>query len=441
MRTQLDFYLNNPLLFSENIVSSIAEQGNGLVLRGFSNLTEGGSCIASKFDFLATIGEISSFQVNIDCLEKLHTYIERTNDWLFGYLSYELKDELEDLTSENFDGLSFPKLFFFQPELLLTVKYNILTVSYHENITSKTEVEMLVNELLSNKGVSQTLEQGIAFKSRYSKTEYLETISQVKRHIARGDIYEMNICQEFYNDNCSIDPVSVFNELYRISPTPFGAFMKVGNRYLLSASPERYIRKDGDLIISQPIKGTAPRKKDLEEDEAAKKNLANDPKERAENVMIVDLVRNDLSRVATRGSVKVNELCGIYSFQQVHQMISTVTCSLQPDLSVVEPIKATFPMGSMTGAPKIRAMQLIEELERSKRGLFSGAVGYFDPNGDFDFNVVIRSLLYNKENSYLSFTVGGAITVNSDPEKEYNECLLKAKAILTTLNATIENAG
>ncbi|MNF55508.1 Aminodeoxychorismate synthase component 1 [compost metagenome] len=187
------------------------------------------------------------------------------------------------------------------------------------------------------------------------------------------------------------------------------------------------------MLISQPIKGTAERFLDPKLDELSKEKLTSDPKERAENIMITDLVRNDLSRTAQKGSVQVKELCGIYSFMQVHQMISTITSKLDPQYSVVEALKKTFPMGSMTGAPKISVMKIIEELEETKRGLYSGAIGYFTPDGDFDFNVVIRSILYNQENQYVSFSVGSAITSLSDPEREYEECLLKAKAMRAVL--------
>ncbi len=165
--------------------------------------------------------------------------------------------------------------------------------------------------------------------------------------------------------------------------------------------------------------------------------LAKDPKERSENIMITDLVRNDLSRIAEKGSVSVEELCTIYTFEQVHQMISTVTCSVAQITSSVEILRNTFPMGSMTGAPKISAMQIIEETEDAKRGLYSGAIGYFSPSGDFDFNVVIRSILYNSSTKYVSFSVGGAITINSVPEREYEECLLKAKAMREVLNSPL----
>ena len=209
--------------------------------------------------------------------------------------------------------------------------------------------------------------------------------------------------------------------------------MRLGNLYALSASPERYISKNGNEVISQPIKGTAKRLSDEMEDEKLRLHLENDQKERSENIMITDLVRNDLSKFANKGSVKVDELCNIYSFKQVHQLISTVTCQVDKSLSPVYMIRETFPMGSMTGAPKISAMNIIEELEDSKRGLYSGAVGYFNPRGDFDFNVVIRSILYNTLNNYVSFSVGSAITAKSIPENEYEECLIKAKAMREAL--------
>lgn len=202
---------------------------------------------------------------------------------------------------------------------------------------------------------------------------------------------------------------------------------------MLSASPERYLKKDGETIISQPIKGTAKRSKNILEDDRLKIALSQDTKERSENIMIVDLVRNDLSKTAIKGSVKVEELTKVYTFDQVHQMISTVTSKVEETTHPVDVIKSTFPMGSMTGAPKISAMRIIEDLEASKRGLYSGSVGYFSPTGNFDFNVVIRSILYNKTKKYVSYSVGGAITAKSDPLKEYEECLLKAKAMRTVL--------
>jgi len=249
----------------------------------------------------------------------------------------------------------------------------------------------------------------------------------------RGDIYEANFCQEFYAEGTKINPLDIYDNLNAISKPPFATFLKQDDKYLLSATPERYIRKEKQKVISQPIKGTAKRAKDIEEDLLLKSNLSKDVKERSENIMIVDLVRNDLSHTATKGSVKVEELCKVYSFDQVHQMISTVTSRVSKKTNPIDVIKTTFPMGSMTGAPKVSAMKIIEQLEETKRGLYSGTVGYFSPDGDFDFNVVIRSILYNETKKYISYSVGGAITAKSEPLKEYEECLIKAKAMRTVL--------
>jgi para-aminobenzoate synthetase component 1 len=247
----------------------------------------------------------------------------------------------------------------------------------------------------------------------------------------------MNFCQEFFSENAYVDPLSVYHNLTNISPTPFAGFFKLGGKYILSATPERFLSKRGNILTSQPIKGTAKRSLDVDEDLRIKADLKNSKKEQAENVMIVDLVRNDLTKSAVKGTVKVDELFGIYTFPQVHQMISSISCELSPDVHFIDAIKNTFPMGSMTGAPKLRAMQLIDEYERSKRGAYSGSFGYIDPSGDFDFNVVIRSILYNTDTAYLSFQVGGAITYESDAEKEYEECLVKASAIMKVLTEVL----
>jgi para-aminobenzoate synthetase component 1 len=273
----------------------------------------------------------------------------------------------------------------------------------------------------------------LKIRLRTSKDSYFEKVNEMLRHIERGDIYEANFCQEFHSEDTPIDPLRSFLNLNEISKPPFASFVKFENQYALSASPERYIKKTVNKVVSQPIKGTAKRFSDPSEDKEMTEKLSLDPKERSENIMITDLVRNDLSKIATKGSVKVEELCKIYSFKQVHQMISTISCTVPDDLPPVEIIRNTFPMGSMTGAPKISAMQIIEELEDAKRGLYSGAVGYFSPTNDFDFNVVIRSILYNAATKYVSYSVGGAITAKSIPENEYEECLLKAKAMREVL--------
>jgi para-aminobenzoate synthetase component 1 len=270
--------------------------------------------------------------------------------------------------------------------------------------------------------------------SRFSKNDYLGTVKKLQQHILKGDCYEICFCQEFYADHVQINPVTVFKNLSLLSPNPFSAFYKLDKKYLLCASPERFLKRTGDIIISQPIKGTSRRSANENRNDEEEINLLlSDEKERSENIMVVDLVRNDLSKICKEGSVSVKEYLKIYSFPQVHQMISTIEGRLRSDVSFTDILSATFPMGSMTGVPKRRVMELIEYYEKTKRGLFSGSVGYINPEGDFDFNVVIRSILYNELKQYLSIQVGSAITWKSDPEKEYEECNIKIEAMKKAL--------
>ena len=351
-----------------------------------------------------------------------------SNQYAFGFLGYDLKNYVEDLTSTNPDGVGFPDIHFFIPKHIIAVdnagSFKILK-------TDKDSATIL--EEISRCQFEAKPHKPLAVESRISHSEYIDSVKRIKEHIRRGDIYEMNFCQEFFATAADIDPLTTYIELSTVSPTPFACFYKLHDRYLISASPERFLLKQGSRVISQPIKGTIRRGSTPAEDEMLKQELRSNPKEQSENVMIVDLVRNDLSRTAKDGSVNVTELFGIYPFRQVFQMISTVESEVKEGISGVEVIRNAYPMGSMTGAPKVSAMQLIEKYEKTKRGLYSGAVGYFTPSGSFDFNVVIRSILYNQPARYLSFSVGGAITFSSDPEAEYNECLVKAKAIMEVL--------
>jgi para-aminobenzoate synthetase component 1 len=387
----------------------------------------------SSYDCILAVDAFTSIKTDYHtAFEDLKQYQQITKDWLFGYLSYDLKNDIEDLRSNNFDGLDFPDLFFFQPKKLFLLKGNQLEIQYLNMCDD--EVEQDYDEISIQHSVFSVQNSQITIQQRISKENYLEKATKILQHIHQGDLYEANFCMEFFAENASIDPFEKFIKLNEISQPPFAVFFKNNKHFLLSATPERYLRKEGDAIISQPIKGTAKRFLDPIEDEKSKNQLVLDPKERSENIMITDLVRNDLSRTAQKGSVVVTELCQIYSFLQVHQMISTVVSKLDPQYTAIDVIKTTFPMGSMTGAPKISAMKIIEEQEETKRGLYSGAVGYFAPNGDFDFNVIIRSILYNQEKKYVSFSVGSAITAQSIPEKEYEECLLKAKAMREVLS-------
>jgi len=386
-----------------------------------------------QYDAILVVDEFTSIQTDYEnAFKKLKEYQSITNDWIFGYLTYDLKNDVEALSSVNFDGLGFPDLYFFQPQKIFLLKGDTLEMQYLMMVEDEFEVDLKAI-LESQEDSLKTSESPIKIHLRIYKDEYFAKVNTMLEHIHRGDIYEANFCQEFFAEETQISPLETYNKLNRISKPPFATFLKLKDKYLLSASPERYIKKVGHTIISQPIKGTAKRSENVMEDAQLKEALKNDIKERSENVMIVDLVRNDLSKTAIKGSVQVKELCKVYTFDQVHQMISTVESKVSSDVSPIDVIKTTFPMGSMTGAPKISAMKIIEELEETKRGLYSGAVGYITPEGDFDFNVVIRSILYNETHQYVSYSVGGAITAKSDPLKEYEECLIKAKAMQEVL--------
>jgi len=357
-------------------------------------------------------------------------YAENKGQWIFGHLGYDLKNETENLQSRHPNRTGFHDLSFFIPEYVIRLDEENLTIDGVEN------PEAVYRAIMD---ASPTIEAAretdpISVRHRISRHEYLEIISRLRQHILRGDCYEINFCQEFYAEDVSIDPLATFHTLTELSPNPFSAYYRFGEHYCVCASPERYLKKTGNRILSQPMKGTSRRQRaDAVADAAAKRYLAESAKEKSENVMVVDLVRNDLSRVCKPGTVKVDELFGIYSFPQVHQMISTVSGELRDGYDWIDCVQASFPMGSMTGAPKKKVLELIDTYEQSRRGLFSGSIGYVNPSGDVDFNVVIRSLFYNAATRYLSFQAGGGITYYSKPEDEYAESLLKAEAMLRIL--------
>jgi para-aminobenzoate synthetase component I len=369
----------------------------------------------------------------------LQAWAADRKEWLFGHFAYDLATETEPTTPAAAtpkpappagpDPIGFPALFFFIPEIILTLQQDSLRIG-----SLGPAPEAIWQAIGATTPLESAPQAPIAFEPRFTREEYLETIKALRNHILRGDCYEINFCQEFYARTASFDPWAAWQALSQASPNPFSAFYRLDKRFLLCASPERFLQRTGTTLLSQPIKGTAPRVLD---DAAADLRtglaLAESAKDQAENVMVVDLVRNDLSRICLPGSVRVTELFGVYSFPQVYQMISAITGESLPGLPWSEAIRATFPMGSMTGAPKNNVVRLIARYERSRRGLFSGALGYVNPNGDFDFNVVIRSLLYREDTGYLSYQVGSGITYNSDPAAEYEECLLKAQGIRKAL--------
>ncbi len=427
MRTSIHKILINPDEFKTQILTW-AQQFREVVFFDSNNYPDQ----YSSYDCVLAVDAFTSIKTDYhNAFEDLKQYQQITKDWLFGYLSYDLKNNIEDLKSMNSDGLNFPDLFFFQPKKLFLLKENELQICYLNMCDD--EVEDDFTEITESRKSELESQNQTEIQQKISKENYITKVSKILEHIHRGDIYEANFCMEFFAKNAIINPLEKYFKLNEISKAPFSVFFKNNKHFLLSASPERYLKKNNENLISQPIKGTSKRFSNEIEDQKSKLELSQNPKERSENIMITDLVRNDLSRTAQKGSVQVDELCKVYSFLQVHQMITTISSKLNPEFSVIDALKTTFPMGSMTGAPKISAMQIIEDFEETKRGLYSGSVGYFTPNGEFDFNVVIRSILYNQVQKYVSFSVGSAITSLSIPEHEYEECMLKAAAMLQVL--------
>ena len=434
MRKFKEYQIENPVGFKTKLLHWSAQCEHVSYLDSNKNHSTGSSAFGTQtHGLIAGVGSVKKLKAGKNAFEDLKKFHSTVNDWIFGHFSYDLKNKIEKLESRNSDRILFPEIHFFQPQFVFILQDELLKIGYIENLHTKKEIDALLKEI-ANSHKSKGNKKDIRIRSKISKKEYIEAVCNLKDHIQQGDIYEVNFCQEFYAENAWIDPVDTYQNLNTISETPFAAFYRLDDKYLMCASPERFLKKSGKKLISQPIKGTIKRSPDQQEDERLKNTLLNDPKEKSENIMIVDLVRNDLSRTAKQGSVKVEELSSIYSFLQVHQMISTVSSELRDDVHFIDAIKNAFPMGSMTGVPKIRAMELIEKYESTKRGLYSGALGYITPEGNFDFNVVIRSILYNTKNRYLSFMAGGAITARSIAEKEYEECMLKAKAMFKATN-------
>lgn len=430
MRKRLQYHIQFEEFFWKNLLNSLCSVDNISFLNS-NGYTKDAYSRYEKILAISNQSVTTNLEKSGNVFDELYQLHNSNPDWLFGHFNYDVKNQLEQLVSENDDLIGFPEYEFFIPQFLLLHDKNHTICEFDETVYSEQYIMKLFKccdcEMYNN--TDPHPKQNIIINPKISKQEYIDAVNSILKHIQLGNIYEMNFCQEFYANAELHDLVSLYWQLCEISPMPFSAFYKANHYYLLCASPERFIQKEKQQIISQPIKGTAPRGLTPAEDERIKASLKNSPKETSENVMIVDLVRNDLSRSAAKASVYVSELFEVYTFKHVHQMISTVNCTLRENIKFTDAIKHAFPMGSMTGAPKIKAMQLIEQFESTKRGIYSGTVGYITPDGNFDFNVVIRSLCYNHEAKYLSCMFGGAITIESNPEQEYEECLLKAKAI------------
>lgn len=384
----------------------------------------------SSKEWILAVDAIEEISENKNAFDALKKFSNGKN--VFGFLSYDLKNETEKLESNHVDGLKFPLLYFFKPRYVFEITGNKLTVNRNYPETFE------LFEAISKQTVPQS-ENKIkhCLQPRTSQKKYLSNVKQIQQQIEEGDFYELNYCNEFFSENTELNPVETFLKLNSKSKAPFSSFFKLDEKFVCCASPERFLKKEVTKLISQPIKGTAPLGNTAEENVLLQQRLANDEKEKAENVMIVDLVRNDLARSSKAGTVVVEELCKVYVFETVHQMISTVVSEIDKETHFIDCIKNCFPMGSMTGAPKIEVMKNIEYYEDFKRGLYSGSIGYITDEGNFDFNVVIRSVFYNAATQYLSVRAGGAITYDSIAEKEWEEILLKVKGMLEVLNAEI----
>lgn len=384
------------------------------------------------FKHMLMIGSENQFDLNESSAFERLEFITNSNDgYLYCHLNYDLKNQLEELASENPLTINFPKLSLLKP--LITIIFD------HDEIEIIAKDDKDTLRKIQSQPLSDYSENKLMFYPEVKKSDYLKNVAHIQSHITEGDVYELNYCQEFKAKGKLSDPVQCYLDLNNLAPAPFSSFLKNQHQYIIGASPERFLTKKGNQLISQPIKGTRKRGLDEYHDNILKQELRSSEKEMAENMMIVDLVRNDLARSCETGSVKVDEMFGIYTFPKWHQMISTVSGTLKSELSGIDALKNAFPMGSMTGAPKIKVMELIERYENTSRGAYSGATGYFLPNGDFDFNVTIRSLIYDDRDETASFHVGGAITYDSDPEEEYQECLLKASPFASMFEIFKEN--
>lgn len=356
-----------------------------------------------------------------------------THQWRFGYIAYDYKNRVEPtLTSDNQDLQSAPDQDFFIPKIVVYIPFGQTELI----VESNQDCQIILTAILAINVPVEIQMPHIHWQPLMSYQQYHTAVNTILQHIVEGDCYEMNFCSgQHATTVVEICPVSVFYKLNKINKAPFAACIQIKDIAVMAASPERFLHKQADTLTAQPIKGTIKRDKTTAYLDALQKaSLAGNSKEQAENVMIVDLMRNDMAKISEIGSVNVPELFGIYTFEFVHHMISTISSQLKQNTGFKEIIHASFPMGSMTGTPKYIVMQLIEAYEEAKRGVFAGAIGYISPDEDFDLNVVIRSLIYNTRRHTLSYYTGGAITIDSDPQKEYEEMLLKASGLAQIFN-------
>jgi para-aminobenzoate synthetase component 1 len=370
-----------------------------------------------------------------DGWEKLERFRVSCGDWIMGHLSFEMKESQYGKGTARTEEIGFPALYFFQPETVVLLRDSVLEIGVvHPGPAGggRPLAEAIYREILGvpvQDSAAHPAPPGLRWDTTPGKEDYLAAVTAIQRYLARGDAYEVNFCIRQVLAGHAVDPVKLFIRLAELSPAPFSALYQLADRFLVSASPERFLMKEAQGLLSQPMKGTIRRGSSPGEDAELRHRLETSPKERSENVMAVDLVRNDLARTAQPGSVQVTELCGVYTFPQVHQLVSTVRALARTGVTAGQVLEAAFPMGSMTGAPKHRVLELIDRYEGAARGIYSGALGYFTPAGDFDFNVVIRSVSCDRKGKKIAVQTGSGITVYSDPESEWEECLLKGRAL------------
>lgn len=355
----------------------------------------------------------------------------KVSDWWFGHLAYEFDPagERDRVAPPHDRGL--PLAQWWVPRWVFEWREG--RVVLHAFANDLAAGLALLSELREYHPSTRQTDAPVHLLLRTDREEYLRRVQQLKAHIQRGDIYEVNFCITREGRSPEMDPFQAFGALLRNTDAAFAGFLRCNDHMALCASPERFLTFKADKVWSQPMKGTRPRHADAAEDERLARELAGDPKERSENIMAVDVVRHDLSRVAAKASVVVEELCAVRPHARVHQMTSTVAARLAPGKDPWDAVCAAFPMASMTGAPKQRAMQLIDQLEDGPRGLFSGSLGFFAPDGTGDLNVVIRTLLHTVGTGLTTLSTGSALTAACDPAQEWMECELKAHSVLAAL--------
>tara|TARA_B100001093_G_C26846731_1_gene1023166 strand:- start:563 stop:1846 length:1284 start_codon:yes stop_codon:yes gene_type:complete len=389
------------------------------------------SHLSSSVEFVVGVDKVRELSLTNEALQfkQLEEFQHTSSGSIYGYLAYDLKNELEQLHSKNPDHLEMPNTYFFEPRYTFHVSDGRCTI----NRSTLESIQLM--DQINAIDLTEPIERSndLEWKSRMSKEAYIQHLKSIKNDILEGTVYELNFCRELYANTHNFNSLAAFLKINENAKAPFSAYLKMLNHHVLSFSPERFMKHENRKIISQPIKGTLKKGSNIKENKKRKLDLFNDEKERAENVMIVDLVRNDFAKSAMPGTVKVDELFGIYEFENIIQMISTVSAHLKQDIHPLQALRNAYPMGSMTGAPKVMAMHLIDHYEQVKRGVYSGALGYINTDLSYDFNVLIRTLIFNEKKGYLSLQVGGAITYDAIPENEWEETLVKANSILKYL--------